>query len=246
MITREIILTVSVHVAPKPVVTGATRDKIITLHDCGLSYLGFYKKFRRNFSSEIRVKELNCDLGVEGKLCSKQRKGIIKQSLKKTFISARELSLLLLKLGTTVIFHTIWNGFHIASIHTRTHRKRHLSLKKNCQKRSAFAKPYFSKPAEFWKNVIFFDENNFNIFGSRVYLCMLKVKYHSVQILLLFTVHIIVDGAFSWLPVMSRDTLSVMLREIFSSNRASRHALLYSRFFFSVGYDTPRGRFLIN
>lgn len=154
----------------------ATREKIIFLHNSGLSYREIGKQLNVNFSSVRYVikkkKETGSTInkqrtGRPRKLDPRQRRAIIKESSKNPFLSARELAVDVASTsGTIVTPQTIRNILHSANIRGRAPRKKPFISERNRVKRLEFAKAYVSKPLEFWKNVIFSDESKFNIFGS--------------------------------------------------------------------------------
>ncbi|GFV05104.1 transposable element Tc1 transposase [Trichonephila clavipes] len=69
-------------------------------------------------------------------------------------------------LGRSVSAETVRRVLRKAGYNGRVARKKPLIGKRNRVKRLKFAKEHILKPQQFWNEVIFSDESNFNIYGS--------------------------------------------------------------------------------
>ncbi|GFT25999.1 transposable element Tc1 transposase [Trichonephila clavipes] len=69
-------------------------------------------------------------------------------------------------LGQSVSAETVRRILRKAGCNGRVAQKKPLIGKRNRVKRLKFAKEHILKPQQFWNEVIFSDENKFNIFGS--------------------------------------------------------------------------------
>ncbi|GFY16498.1 transposable element Tc1 transposase [Trichonephila clavipes] len=69
-------------------------------------------------------------------------------------------------IGRSVSAETVRRVLRKAGYNGRVARKKPLIGKRNRVKRLKFAKEHILKPQQFWNEVIFSDENKFNIFGS--------------------------------------------------------------------------------
>lgn len=130
------ILTVSVDMAPKTCeLSVAIREKIITLHDSGLSYREIGKQLNLNFSSVRYVIKKKKETGTTTnklrtgrprKLNARQRRAIIKEcTKKKTFLSAPELAVDVVSTSGTIITpQTIRKFLHDSNIRRKAPRKK--------------------------------------------------------------------------------------------------------------------------
>ncbi|GFT60526.1 transposable element Tc1 transposase [Trichonephila clavipes] len=69
-------------------------------------------------------------------------------------------------LGRSVFAEAVRSVLRKADYNGRVARKKPFIGKRNRVKRLKFAKEHILKPQQFWNEVIFSDENKFNIFGS--------------------------------------------------------------------------------
>ena len=70
------------------------------------------------------------------------------------------------KYGRTIYEQTIRRRLHEVGLFGRVARKKTYVNKVNSGKRIAFAKTYREKPLGFWDNILWSDENKFNLFRS--------------------------------------------------------------------------------
>nr|XP_042903079.1 uncharacterized protein LOC122270307 [Parasteatoda tepidariorum] len=150
-------------------IPGSTREKIICLRELGKSYRDIGKKLKLSFSTVRsiikKVEETGSTKnkprsGRPVKVNDRERRHVVKMALRNPTQSARNLANDFASTsGKSVTPQTIRNVLHMSGLRGRRPRKKPFISEVNRKKRLEFALTYRSKPMEFWKQVIFSDEN---------------------------------------------------------------------------------------